>query len=97
MKLTYKDKLQLYTLRKKGRSLSKLTQDFDIQKSNINCMLKLIEKYGIDIVYKEKNRVYSKALKEEIINKVLIEGQSQYQWQVQPVRTHMDMQGASVV
>ncbi|PCR98769.1 hypothetical protein RU85_GL001539 [Lactococcus garvieae] len=42
-------------------------------------MLQLIEKYGIEIVHKAKNRVYSKELKEEIINKFLIEGQSQYQ------------------
>lgn len=79
MKLTYDKKIQIHTLRKKGHSLSELAQNFDIQKSNIKYMLQLIEKYGIEIVNKEKNRVYSKELKEEIINKVLIEGQSQYQ------------------
>lgn len=54
MKLTYKDKIQIHILSKKGWSLSKLAQDLDIQKSNINYILKLIEKHGIEIVQKEK-------------------------------------------
>ena len=39
-------------------------------------MVKLIERYGIEIVKKGKNRYYSPELKEEIINNVLLKGRS---------------------
>ncbi len=39
-------------------------------------MVRLIERYGIEIVKKGKNRYYSPELKEEIINKVLLKGRS---------------------
>ena len=37
----------------------------------------MIDRYGIEIVKKEKNRYYSPELKQEIMNKVLLEGRSQ--------------------
>ncbi len=40
-------------------------------------MIKLIDHYGIEIVKKGKNRYYSPELKQEIIDKVLLEGRSQ--------------------
>ena len=40
-------------------------------------MIKLIERYGIEIVKKRKNRYYSFKLKQEMIKKVLLEGRSQ--------------------
>ena len=40
-------------------------------------MVKLIDRYGINIVKKGKKRYYSPKLKREIIDKVLIEGRSQ--------------------
>lgn len=39
-------------------------------------MVRLIERYGIEIIKKRKNRYYSPKLKEEIINKVLFKGHS---------------------
>ncbi|QEY08060.1 IS3 family transposase [Streptococcus ratti] len=39
-------------------------------------MIRLIDKYGIDIVRKGKNTYYSPELKQEMIDKVLMEGQS---------------------
>ena len=42
MKLTYEDKVQIYELRKQGISYSKLSDMFDIQKSNLKYMIKLI-------------------------------------------------------
>ena len=38
--------------------------------------MNLIERYGIEIVKKGKNRYYSPELKEKIINKVLLKGRS---------------------
>ena len=40
-------------------------------------MIKLIDHYGIEIVKKGKNRYYSPELKQEMIDKVLLEGRSQ--------------------
>ena len=77
MKLTYDDKVQIYELRKQGYSLEKLSNKFGINNSNLRYMIKLIDCYGIEFVKKGKNRYYSPELKQEIINKVLIEGRSQ--------------------
>lgn len=40
-------------------------------------MVRLMERHGVEVVRKGKNNYYSPDLEQEIINKVLIEGQSQ--------------------
>ena len=65
MKLSYEDKVQIYELRKQGYSLEKLSNKFGINNSNLRYMIKLIDRY------------YSPELKQEMINKVLLEGCSQ--------------------
>ena len=77
MKLTYEDKIEIYQLRKQGESLKNLSQKYDIAVSNIKYLVRLIDRYGIEIVKKEKNRYYSTELKQEIMDKVLLEGRSQ--------------------
>ena len=77
MKLTYEDKVQIYELRKKGESFRQLSNQFGINISNLQYMIKLIDHYGIEIVKKGKNCYYSPELKQEIIDKVLLEGRSQ--------------------
>lgn len=77
MKLTYEDKVQIYELRKKGASFRQLSNQFGINISNLQYMIKLIDRYGIEIVKKGKNCYYSPELKQEIIDKVLLEGRSQ--------------------
>ena len=77
MKLTYDDKVQIYELRKKGESFRQLSNQFGINISNLQYMIKLIDRYGIEIVKKGKNCYYSPELKQEIIDKVLLEGRSQ--------------------
>ena len=77
MKLSYEDKVQIYELRKQGYSLEKLSNKFGINNSNLRYMIKLIDRYGIEIVKKGKNRYYSPELKQEMIDKVLLEGRSQ--------------------
>ena len=77
MKLTYEDKVQIYELRKKGESFRQLSNQFGINISNLQYMIKLIDRYGIKIVKKGKNCYYSPELKQEIIDKVLLEGHSQ--------------------
>ena len=77
MKLTYKDKVQIYKLRKQGRTFKEISNIFGITIPNLQYMIKLINRYGIEIVKKGKNCYYSPELKQEIIDKVLIEGRSQ--------------------
>ena len=76
MKLSYEDKVQIYELRKQGYSLEKLSNKFGINNSNLRYVIKLIDRYGIEIVKKGKNRQYPPELKQEMIDKVLLEGRS---------------------
>ena len=77
MKLTYEDKIEIYQLKKQGETLKNLSKKYDIVVSNIKYLVRLIDRYGIEIVKKEKNRYYSPELKQEIMDKVLLEGRSQ--------------------
>ena len=77
MKLTFEDKVQIYESRKQGESFRRLSNQFGIKISNLQYMIKLIDRYGIEIVKKGKNCYYSPELKQEIIDKVLLEGRSQ--------------------
>lgn len=77
MKLTYKDKVQIYELRKQERSFKEFSNIFGINIPNLKYMIKLINRYGIEFVKMGENRYYSTKLKREIIDKVLLEGRSQ--------------------
>ena len=77
MKLSYEDKVQIYELRKQGQSFKQLSKRFGVDASGLKYMVKLINRYGIEIVKKEKNRHYSPELKQEMVDKVLLEGCSQ--------------------
>jgi len=77
MKLSYEDKVQIYELRKQGYSLEKLSNKFGINNSNLRYMIKLIDRYGMEFVKKGKNYYYSPELKQEMVEKVLLEGRSQ--------------------
>ena len=70
-------KFEIYELRKQGISLKRLSEKYGINLSNLDYLIRLIDRYGIENVKKGKNRYYSPKLKQEIINKVLIEGRSQ--------------------
>ena len=74
MKLTFENKAQIYELRKQGESFRQLSNQFGINVSNLRYMIKLIDRYGIEIAKIGKNRYYSPELKEEIINNVLLKG-----------------------
>ena len=76
MKLSYEDKVQIYELIKQGLSFNQLSKRFGVDVSGLKYMVKLIERYGIEIVKKGKNRYYSPELKQEMIDKVLLESRS---------------------
>ena len=75
-KLTRKDKIEIYERRKKGETISSLTKSFDVQGANIRYLIALIKKHGYDILRKNKNRIYSKDFKLQIINIILINHES---------------------
>ena len=77
MKLTYEDRVQIHELRKQGQTFNQLSNQFGVNVSGLKYMVKLIDRYGINIVKKGKNRYYSPKLKQEMIDKVLLEGRSQ--------------------
>ena len=77
MKLTYEDKVQIYELRKQGQTFNQLSKRFGVDASELRYMTRLIERYGIEIIKKGKNCYYSPELKQEMIDKVLLEGRSQ--------------------
>lgn len=76
MKLSYDDKVQIYELRKQGQSFQQLLKKIDVDVSGLKYMVKLIDRYGIEIVKKGKNCYYSPELKQKMIDKVLLEGRS---------------------
>ena len=69
MKSTYEDKVQIYEMRKQGESFRQLSDQFGINISNFQYMIKLIVHYKIEIVKKGKSRYYSPELKAEIYRK----------------------------
>lgn len=77
MKLSYEDKLEIYELRKSGVSWVNLSQIYKVTIANLTYMINLMDRYGVEIVKKGKNRYYSPELKQEIMDKVLIHGCSQ--------------------
>ena len=77
MKLTYEDKVQIYELRNQGQTFNQLSKRFGVDASGLRYMTRLIERYGIEIIKKGKHRYDSPELKQEMIDKVLLEGRSQ--------------------
>ncbi|SUN04476.1 Transposase [Streptococcus agalactiae] len=77
MKLSYEDKLEIYELKKSGVSWTNLSQTYNVTMANLTYMIKLMDRYGLEIVEKGKNRYYSLELKQEMIDKFLIHGCSQ--------------------
>jgi Transposase and inactivated derivatives len=77
MKLTYEDKVQIYELRKQGVSYARLADTFGINARNLVYMIKLIDRYGLEIVKRGKKIYYPPEIKQEMIDKVLHENWSQ--------------------
>ena len=80
MKLTYEDKLTIYDLIKQGLSWTQIRKKYDVNPSNLRYMVKLMDQYGVEIVKKKsKKTYYSPESKQEMIDKVLTDRQSQGQ------------------
>lgn len=75
-KLAREQKIEIYQKRKSGVSIQKLALEYNMTKKNINYLVRLLDLHGENILRKDKNIYYPPSLKEEIINKVLIDQHS---------------------
>ena len=75
-KLTREDKIEIYERKLKGETTSSIAKSFNVHKSAIEYLIALIEKYGNNILRKDKNRAYSKEFKLQVINRILINYES---------------------
>lgn len=75
-KLTREQKIEMYHKRETGVTVQELAKEYKIRKDNVKYLIRLIEKHGEGILRNDKNRYYSSSLKEEIINKVLLDNHS---------------------
>ena len=78
MKLTDENKIEIYRLKKKGYLYKELAKKFKINISNMKYMVKLADLHGETVLIKGKNNYYPPELKLDIINEVLIMGNSIY-------------------
>lgn len=75
-KLSYEDRINIYNERRKGKSISSLSQKYCVNEFVIKYLVMLINKHGLDILRTTKNKKYTIYEKEQIINRVLISGES---------------------
>ena len=59
-KLTFEDKLNVYYEKKEGKSLSYLSNKYNIDLAGIKYLIRLIDKHGFDVLKTNKNRKFSK-------------------------------------
>ena len=69
-------KVKIYYKKKKGRSRKDIASEYKIQESNVQYLVRLIDKHGFAVLRTVKNKYYSPSEKERIINRVLINNES---------------------
>ena len=75
-KLSYEDKINIYYKKKNGQSRKSLASEYKIRDCIVMYLVRLIDKHGFEILRKDKNKYYTPYQKEQIINRVLIGGES---------------------
>ena len=75
-KLSYEDKINIYYEKKKGRSRKDIASEYKIQQSNVQYLVRLIDKHGFNILRTISNKKYTPEEKERIINRVLTNNES---------------------
>ena len=75
-KLTYEDKINIYQERKQGKTLDDISKKYGVRKDLIKYLIRLIDKHGYNVLRTNKNKYYFPYQKEQIINRVLIGGES---------------------
>ena len=75
-KLSYEDKINLYNERKNGCSMGTLSKKYNIAVHGVQYLCCLIDKHGFDILRTTKNRYYPVYVKQNAIDRVLINNES---------------------
>lgn len=75
-KLTREQKIEIYERRLKGETLKALALEFNVNIHWVKYLVRLLKKHGYNILRKDKNKSYSRELKELIINRVLVNNES---------------------
>lgn len=75
-KLIVKENLEIYKKRQQGITIFSLSQKYNVHDANLKYLIRLIKLHGYGAVERKNNRYYSPDLKEEIINQLLVNGQS---------------------
>jgi len=63
-KLSYEDKVKIYKLKKQGETAINLSKRYNIRRENVNYMVRIIDKHGLDVLRKNTNKIYTKLEKE---------------------------------
>lgn len=74
--MPHEDKLEIYKLKKQGVSWSQICSQFDVNVSGLKYLIRLMDRYGIEVVKKTKNTYYSLELKKEIMDTVFLQSYS---------------------
>lgn len=75
-KLSYEDKINIYNDRKKGLTKKDLSIKYKITIHGIQYLCCLIDKHGFDILRTQKNKYYPKYVKQNAIDRVLINNET---------------------
>ena len=77
-KITYKKYINVYNEKKDGKSSISIGKKYNVGKVVAEYLLYLIDKHGYERLRKNKNRQYPKHVKEEAINRVLVDGEAKW-------------------
>lgn len=66
-------RIKLYEEWRSGVTVPYLSKKYGVRVNNLRYLIKLIDFHGTSILRNGKNRYYGKELKQEIINKVILE------------------------
>ena len=75
-KITNKERIEIWEKKKAGKGTLELSREYGLSIGRVKYLFRLLEKHGPGILRQGKNRTYSKELKQEIINRVLLDGSS---------------------
>ena len=70
-KITNKERKEIWEEWKEGKRAAELSRKYELDKSEIIYLVRLLERHGPSVLREGKNRTYDKELKTKIINEVL--------------------------
>ena len=76
VKLSYNDKVNIYKRIKSGERPGKIIKEYNVDRSIVYYLIRLVDRHGLDILKKDKNNKYSLEFKKKAIERVLNNGES---------------------